>query len=69
MEDNISNLTYAAAVAELEQIVAKMQMPDCDIDMLAKYTTRAIALLGYCKKKLHTTEEEVRQCLATLSEA
>ncbi|MDE6271521.1 MAG: exodeoxyribonuclease VII small subunit [Muribaculaceae bacterium] len=65
----MTDLTYTAAIAELEQIVAKMQAPDCDIDLLAEYTSRALALLTHCKKKLHATEEEVRQCLATLSES
>lgn len=68
MED-IKDMTYTAAAAELEQIVAKMQSPDCDIDLLARYTTRALALLTHCKQKLHSTEEEVRQCLTTLSES
>ena len=67
--EEIKDMTYTAAVAELEQIVAKMQSPDCDIDLLARYTTRALALLTYCKQKLHSTEEEVRQCLSALAEA
>lgn len=66
--EEIKNMTYTAALAELEQIVARMQAPDCDIDLLAKYTSRALALLTHCKEKLHATEEEVRQCLASLSE-
>lgn len=66
MED-IKNMTYAASIAELENIVAKMQSPECDIDRLAEYTSRAMALLKHCKQKLHATEEEVKQCLASLS--
>lgn len=66
MED-IKNLTYTAAVNELDSLVAKMQSPDCDIDLLAQYTTRALALLTHCKEKLHSTEEEVRQCLDALA--
>lgn len=65
----MTDLTYSAAIAELEQIVAKMQSPDCDIDLLAQYTSRALSLLTHCKEKLHKTEEEVRQCLTTLSES
>ncbi|MDE6235557.1 MAG: exodeoxyribonuclease VII small subunit [Muribaculaceae bacterium] len=67
--EEIKDMTYTAAIAELEHIVAKMQSPDCDIDLLAKYTTRALALLTHCKQKLHTTEEEVRQCLAALADS
>lgn len=63
----IKDMTYADSIKELDQIVTKMQSPDCDIDRLAEYTSRAMALLTHCKQKLHTTEEEVRQCLASLS--
>lgn len=62
-------MSYTDAVNELDQIVGKMQSPDCDIDLLAKYTTRALALLTHCKQKLRTTEEEVRQCLEAISES
>ena len=68
MED-IKDMTYTDAVSELDRIVAKMQSPDCDIDLLASYTTRALALLTHCKQKLHSTEEEVRKCLDALSES
>ena len=68
MED-IKEMTYTAAVSELDSLIAKMQSPDCDIDLLAKYTTRALALLTHCKDKLHATEEEVRQCLDTLADS
>ncbi len=60
-------MTYGKAVAELESIVAKMQSDNCDIDHLAGYTSRALELLGYCKEKLHATDEEVKKCLAALN--
>lgn len=59
-------LTYSQAVGELEQIIAKMQSPDCDIDRLAEYTTRALALLKLCKEKLFRTDEELKRCLEEL---
>ncbi|MEZ3532924.1 MAG: exodeoxyribonuclease VII small subunit [Muribaculaceae bacterium] len=60
-------LSYASAIAELEQIVAKMQSDNCDIDSLSGYTTRAMELLKYCKQKLFTTDEEVKKCLESLN--
>ena len=60
-------LSYASAIAELEQIVAKMQSDNCDIDSLSGYTTRAMELLKYCKQKLFTTDEEVKKCLKSLN--
>ena len=59
-------LSYASAIAELEQIVAKMQSDNCDIDSLSGYTTRAMELLKYCKQKLFTTDEEVKKCRESL---
>ena len=60
-------LSYASAIAEVEQIVAKMQSDNCDIDSLSGYTTRAMELLKYCKQKLFTTDEEVKKCLESLN--
>ncbi|MFG6427509.1 exodeoxyribonuclease VII small subunit [Lepagella muris] len=60
-------LSYGNAIAELENIVAKMQRDDCDIDNLAGYTSRALELLKYCKEKLFTTDQEVKKCLEALS--
>ena len=59
--------SYKDAVAELESIVRQMQSPDCDIDKLSGYTSRALTLLKYCKEKLFKTEEEVKQTLAEFS--
>lgn len=61
MEDN--NITYAQAIAELEQIVEKMQQPDCDIDSLSKLTARSKELLDFCRKRLLATDEELHRIL------
>lgn len=60
-------LTYAASVKELEEIVAKMQSDNCDIDKLAEYTRRAVELLRICKEKLTVTDLEIKKCLEELS--
>ena len=36
--ENQNELTYSAAVKELEEIVQLMQSPDCSVDNLGKYT-------------------------------
>ena len=59
-------LTYSQAVGELEQIIAKMQSPECDIDRLAEFTSRALKLLKICKEKLLRTDEELKRCLEEL---
>ncbi len=58
--------TYKEALAELEQILAKMESDRCDIDSLTAYTSRALELLKYCKEKLFKTDEEITRCLASL---
>ncbi len=62
-------LTYRAAIIELEGIVAKMESDNCDIDQLSEYTTRALQLLKFCKERLFKTNEEVEHCLEALREA
>lgn len=65
----MDNMTYNKAVKELEGIVAKMESDNCDIDLLAQYTTRALELLKFCKQKLFKTNEEVEKCLEELRSA
>ena len=55
--------SYKEAVAELESIVRQMQSPECDIDKLSEYTSRALTLPKYCKEKLQKTEQEVKKTL------
>lgn len=57
---------YNSAVTELEQILQKMQSPDCDIDKLSEYTARALQLLKFCKEKLTKTDEELKKTLEAL---
>lgn len=64
--ENEQEISYSKALAELESIIAKMQSPDCDIDLLSGYTTRALNLLRICKEKLLKTDEELKKCLAEL---
>lgn len=59
--------SYRQAVEELDSIVRQMQSPDCDIDKLSGYTTRALILLKYCKEKLLKTEQEVKKTLEEFS--
>lgn len=68
MEIN-NEMTYSEALARLEDIVRKMQSPDCDIDHLSEYTADALALLKFCRGKLTRTDEEVKRCLAELGDA
>lgn len=67
MKAEICKMSYGEAMNELEGIVGKMQSDDCDIDKLSGYTTRAMLLLQVCKEKLQKTDDDIKQCLETLS--
>lgn len=64
---DIDNMTYAAAMAQLESILAEMRDGNCDIDSLSEKTVTALALLKHCKAKLFKTDEEVKKCLSELT--
>ncbi len=59
-------LTYKAAMNELESIIAAMESENCEIDKLAEYTARATTLLKFCKESLFKTNAEVENCLEEL---
>ena len=64
MENN--EQTYTQAISELEELVKKMQDPECSIDNLSEYTKRAKTLLETCRKKLTVADEELKQILADM---
>lgn len=66
--DMDKDLTYEQAATELEKILRTIQSDNCDIDRLSELTRRAIELLTFCRKKLTTTESELKQILSALEE-
>ena len=67
MEEKIE-MTYTEAVTELEQLVQKMQDPQCSIDNLSAYTKRCKELLDICRSKLTAADEQLKQILATMQQ-
>ena len=61
--------SYKEAIEELEQILAKMESDQCDIDSLSTLTERALTLLKFCKERLFKTDKEVEKCLDELKTA
>lgn len=62
----VSELTYTAALVELEGILKKMQSDECDIDRLVLYTRRASELLAECRRRLTVTDDELNTILTKL---
>ncbi|MCH5305420.1 MAG: exodeoxyribonuclease VII small subunit [Rikenella sp.] len=52
-------VSYAEAVAEIEEILAKMNEDELDIDRLGAYVERATTLITLCKEKLLKAQQQV----------
>lgn len=59
---------FAAAMAELEAILARIETEETDIDALASELRRAAELLEICRAKIRRAEAEVTQIVQQLSE-
>jgi len=57
-------LTYKAAVAEIEEILGKIEEGELDVDELTVNVKRVTELLKICKDKLRKTESEVTKILS-----
>ena len=56
-------MTYEKAMKRLEEIVAKLESGEMDIDALVQNLKEAQKLVEFCKEKLTTVEAEVKKCL------
>ena len=56
-------IKYEEAVAQLEEIVDKMENDELDIDQLSDQLKRAKELVKLCKNKLTKTDEEIKKLL------
>ncbi len=64
----MDKLNYGQAMEELEAIVEEMDNADIGIDELSEKVKRASELIRFCRKALHTTEENVDNILKDLKE-
>jgi len=60
-------INYTEAFQELQEIVTAMEDGDIDLDNLSEKVKRAAYLIGVCKNKLSSTEEDVQKILQELS--
>jgi len=59
-------LSFGEAVTEVEEILARLEDDEVDIDLLGQEVARAVALLQVCREKLTKTEGEVRDLVSGL---
>lgn len=53
-------LTYSEAVAEIEQILARLKNEQTDVDKLSAEVKRATELIAQCKARLAEVEATVK---------
>jgi len=59
---------YQEAVNEIDEILAKIENEELDVDELSTQVKRVSSLIKLCKDKLHKTEEEVENILKEMEE-
>lgn len=61
-------ISYNEAMAEVEEILEKIENEELDVDELAEKVKRVAFLLKTCKEKLLKTNEQVEQVLKEMEE-
>ena len=57
---------YAAAMAELEQILQELEGEDPDVDVLANRVERAATLIEVCRRRIANASIQVERVVASL---
>lgn len=61
-------ITYNEAMAEIEEILEKIENEELDVDDLAEKVKRVSVLLKICKDKLQKTNDQVEQILKEMED-
>ncbi len=56
-------MKYEEAMATLEQIVARMENNELDLDTMSEELKKAKQLIKLCKDKLTKTDQEIRKII------
>ncbi len=62
-----SSMTYLDAIAELDDILARLDADDVDIDELANHVERAAALIRSCQARIVGARTNVERVVAELT--
>lgn len=57
-------MSYEAALQELQEIVDLLQEEAIGIDTLSEKVKRAAELIRFCREKLRSTEEDVKNVMS-----
>lgn len=61
-------LTYSHALRELDEIIGSIESEEINLDTLTEKVKRAAYLIKFCKGRLRSTEEEVKNVLSEIGE-
>ncbi len=64
--DDVAELGYAEALAELETILDELERDDLDVDVLTVRVQRAAALIAHCRSRIETARVTVETVVAGL---
>lgn len=67
MTDSVAT-GYAAALAELETILAELERADVDVDVLAEQVKRAAELIAFCRDRIGNARLQIEQVVADLAD-
>ncbi|MDP2654048.1 MAG: exodeoxyribonuclease VII small subunit [Candidatus Omnitrophota bacterium] len=56
-------MKYSKAVKRLDEIVAKIESDEIDVDELSEKVKEAVSLIKMCKQKIEKAELEVKQAV------
>lgn len=65
---SLKKITYNEAIAEIEEVLEKIENEELDVDELAEKVKRVSVLLKICKDKLFSTNEEVEKILKEMED-
>jgi exodeoxyribonuclease VII small subunit len=59
---------YSEALQEIEEIIARIENDELDVDQLTQQVKRVSFLISFCREKLRNTEDEVEKILREMEE-
>lgn len=68
MSEQTETISYTAAVAELEGILAELERDNVDVDHLADRVKRAAQLIALCRSRISDAQLRIERVVADLDE-
>ena len=59
---------YAEALAELDEILGRLDRPDVDVDELATEVARAATLITFCRERISHARLQIETVVAQLAD-